>query len=297
VIDIGTDDSLRCIYSDRAVYVPQGKDPSQAVFMNGDGINLEHLWPQSKGAGDGTAGQSDMHHLVPSRVDINSIRENNPFSESADDQTDTWYFLNYSMMSIPKDMIELYSEADELVFEPREDRKGDIARALFYFYAIHNEDADRSFFDQQLPTLCSWHIADPVDERELTRAEKIRAYQGNINPFLLDCSLPARAFCGPEYNCTTTTRLPTHGILEYKVTAQGCQVRIDCRVRENGTLHFSLYSLDGMVHKFNERQISSGSNELMISTCDLPGGLYILTAVLENDDVYYMAEPVKVILH
>jgi len=297
VIDIGPDDSLRCIYSDRAVYVPHGKDPSQAVFMNGYGINLEHLWPQSKGAGDGTAGQSDMHHLVPSRVDINFMRANNPFSESADDQTDKWYYLNYSEMSIPDEMIEVYSEADELLFEPREDRKGDIARALFYFYVIHNDDADRSFFDQQLSTLCSWHIADPVDERELIRAEKIKAYQGNINPFLLDCTLPARAFCGPDYNCTTSTNSPDHVILAYDVTAHGCRVRIDFRVREKGILHFSLYSLDGMVRDIHKLYIASGPNKVVFSSCDLPSGLYILTAVLENDGAYHVAEPVKVILH
>lgn len=297
VIDIGSDDSLRCIYSDRAVYVPKGVDPSQTVFMNGDGINLEHLWPQSKGAGDGTAGQTDMYHLVPSRVDINSMRANNPFSESADDLTDMWYYLNYSEMSIPNEMIEVYSEADELRFEPREDRKGDIARALFYFYSIHNADADQSFFDQQLSTLCSWHIADPVDDRELIRAERIKAYQGNTNPFLLDCTLPSRAFCGPEYNCTTSTGLSSQGVLAYDVTAHGCQIRIECRVREQGILHFNLYSLDGMVHDIHKRYIARGSNEIVFSSCDLPSGLYILTAVLEKDGVHYRAKPGKIILH
>ena len=98
--------------------------------MNGSGINLEHIWPQSKGAGDGTDGQSDMHHLAPSRVDVNSMRANNPFDEIPDNQTVKWYYLEESLMSTPAMMIDSYSEADNIRFEPREDRKGDIPKFI-----------------------------------------------------------------------------------------------------------------------------------------------------------------------
>ena len=49
-------DSVRCIYSGLARYLPSGVDPSQWLYGTGlevGSINLEHSWPQAKGAGEG----------------------------------------------------------------------------------------------------------------------------------------------------------------------------------------------------------------------------------------------------
>lgn len=196
-------DSLSGIYTDMTLYLDPTQDPTQAVFLNGvdNGINTEHCYPRSKGAADGN-GKSDMHHLFPSRVATNSDRGHLPFGDIADNQTKRWYYKKNESTSIPdENKIDLYSEWIDTKFEPRESVKGDIARAMFYFFTIYKNKAlaaDPSFFAIQRADLCQWHVLDPIDSTEWTRTMKISTYQDDIpNPFILDCSLALRSYC-PE---------------------------------------------------------------------------------------------------
>ncbi len=101
--------------------------------------------------------------------------------------------FNYS--SIPSSNINEYSENNSSVFEPREDVKGDIARAMFYFYTIYEEEADDYFFQQQKDILFQWHNQDPITQDEVNRTNLIASYQNNIpNPFILDSSLVNRCY-------------------------------------------------------------------------------------------------------
>lgn len=179
-------------------------DPSQTVYQGGNGINAEHIWPQSKGAG-GIA-KDDQHNLFPSYARVNSIRGNKPFGEISDEQTTKWFLIASEEDTIPITNKDEYSESNSDRFEPREDRKGDVARAMFYFLAIYPDDANQSFFNRQRNTLCQWNELDPVDERELERNqaiaegttemnEKGEEVQGNYNPFILDDTLAQRTFC------------------------------------------------------------------------------------------------------
>jgi hypothetical protein len=146
-----------------------------------------------------------MHHLYPSRVKINSDRGNHPFGESQDNLTDKWYRNNEELNSKPSINIDEYSElylsSIENLFEPRENVKGDIARSMFYIYTFYSKtllakqpDTD-IFFETQRNTLCDWHFADPVDEKEWNRNLKISSYQGKYNPFILDCTVAQRLYC------------------------------------------------------------------------------------------------------
>lgn len=169
-------------------------DPSKTLYQGGEGINAEHIWPQSKGA-NGIA-KDDQHNLFPARVKVNSDRNNKPFGEISDNKTKRWYFKEERRATIPSSDIDEYSESISDKFEPREDRKGDVARAMFYFKAIYPDSADQSFFNAQQDTLCRWHQLDPVDGRELARNQAIaNNRQGNENPFILDETLALRSFC------------------------------------------------------------------------------------------------------
>ncbi|HUR31133.1 MAG TPA: endonuclease [Saprospiraceae bacterium] len=204
-------DSVECIYSGLSRFLPEGVDPSQYLFGSGletESLNLEHAWPQAKGAGDGTDGNMNMHHLYPSRVEINSDRGNHPYLESPDQSTQKWYLLYQEMSGAPVNNRDAYSELGQSLFEPRESVKGDIARAMFYFWTIYREDAveaDPDFFELQRENLCSWHKLDPVDNFESLRNERIAFYQdGKFNPFILDCSLADRAYCPNQNACETS---------------------------------------------------------------------------------------------
>ena len=190
------------IYTDHSVFLPANEaNPIQFLLMNNsvDGINCEHTYPQSKGAGNGNA-RSDMHHLYPARAQVNSSRGSKPFGENIDSDTDTWFYLNQSQSSIPNASTrDNFSESDILAFEPRESVKGNIARGMMYFYTMYKAEADNAdpdYFPSQIETLCEWHFTDPVDQAEWERTMKIGAIQGNNpNPYVLDCSVASRTFC------------------------------------------------------------------------------------------------------
>lgn len=186
-------DSVACVYTGFKIYLdPNSASPIQAALAAG--INNEHTWPQSLGA-TGNA-QADLHHLFPVRADVNSDRGNLPFAEIPDPQTDRWYRLHYQQTAIPAQFIDEYSELDlNLRFEPREDHKGNAARAIFYFYTMYRAQADPTFFLVQKENLRSWNVFDPPDSAELSRTSLIAGKQeGKPNPFVLDTTLAGRAY-------------------------------------------------------------------------------------------------------
>ncbi|MGB1206591.1 MAG: endonuclease [Chitinophagales bacterium] len=190
---------LTCIYTGHSVYLNPNEDPTTAAFDQG--INTEHTWPQGLGAGNGSA-KSDMHHIFPSEVDVNNARGSYPFAEINDWDTDEWYRFTSVYSNTPSQNIDEYSEIDldAYVFEPREDHKGNVARAMIYFYTIYRSQAnsvDANFFPPQLDTFCDWHAQDPADEAEIAMTNFIKTRQGNANPFVLDPSLVNRLYCWP----------------------------------------------------------------------------------------------------
>ena len=204
-------DSLTGVYSGHTIFLDPMLDPTQAAFMDGsnNGINTEHTYPQAFGASGGNA-RSDMHHLFPTRTPVNAARGNFPFADIPDNETQSWFYLNQVQSNIPTQNMDDYSEFKDGFFEPREDHKGNVARAMFYFYTIYNAQAnaaDPDFFEGQKVTLCTWHLQDPVDETEWNRSQKIANYQdGKPNPFVLDCTLPERSYCQEMMlNCLITS--------------------------------------------------------------------------------------------
>jgi uncharacterized protein len=158
-------------------------------------INAEHVWPQSMGA-EGPA-KSDLHNLFSSRIEVNSDRANFPFGDISDNQTTSWYLDDeeLSFKPSPQD-IDKYSEFKRGFFEPREAKKGDIARIIFYFRTVYPKLANASFFQTQKDTLCKWQANDPIDAGEVERSHAIaKTPQGNDNPFVLDPTLPQRTYC------------------------------------------------------------------------------------------------------
>ena len=194
------DGQVFCIYTNYSINLPNGLDPSSYLYDNG--MDCEHLWPQSMGASSSPM-KSDMHHLRPCRSNVNSSRGNKPYNEINDNATNTWYWLNIQSSNIPSSNINEYSETNSSYFEPREESKGDVARSIFYFYTIYENVANDNFFNTQKDVLYQWHIQDPPTNIEIDRTWAIAAYQNNIpNPFIIDHSLIERAYfyTEPEYN-------------------------------------------------------------------------------------------------
>ena len=180
-----------CIYTDFSVQL-NGSDPSTHLYENG--MNCEHLWPQSMGA-ENSPMKSDMHHLRPCKDNVNSTRGNKPYNEINDFLTDSWFWLDIATNNIPTNNINNYSESSANIFEPHENVKGDIARAIFYFYTIYENVANVNFFNLQKEILYQWHNEDPPNSTEINRTWNIAYYQNNIpNPFIIDDSLIYRIY-------------------------------------------------------------------------------------------------------
>ena len=193
IIDLHNDSLLTCVYTGFTIALDPSLDPSTDAYQMG--INCEHTWPQSMGA-DSEPQKSDMHHLFPCKDNVNSSRGNDPYAEIPDQDTEKWFRLDYYQTTIPTEFIDEYAEKENDApqsFEPREDHKGDAARAMFYFYAIYNDVANINFWNVQKDVLLLWHYNDPVDLWEYNRSNQIATYQDDIpNPFVLDSTLSRR---------------------------------------------------------------------------------------------------------
>jgi hypothetical protein len=206
VVDNDGANGVHCIYTDFTIFWTPGTDPSSNIYQGGSGLNAEHVFPQSMGAGNEPA-KSDMHNMRPCRAPVNSDRGNCPFGDIADSNTDKWHKNDVTQTTTPTTDIDTWSEKENdngCVFEPRESVKGNIARIVFYFYTIY-PSADANFFNGMKNTLIQWHYADPVDAVELERSTRVKSFQGKHNPYVLDSTLARRAFF-PQWIIDNTNR-------------------------------------------------------------------------------------------
>lgn len=271
-------DSVECVYTGHKLYLePSNPDPIGTLSRNGsaNGINCEHTFPQSKGAGAGNP-RSDMHHLFPTRARVNEARLNFPLGEVIDRTTQSWFVRDREQSDIPSDNRDDYSELGFDEFEPREIHKGNAARAIFYFYAIYREVADSDFFGEMRTTLCEWHHEDPVDSLEWIRNTMIASYQDNKrNPFILDCSLAFRTYCPDvEEQCEFTSIHDELGVIEriYPNPSNSLLILETDRMVDNGSIQVS-NGLGQVIYSI----FSSTGRSTKIDIQDLQPGLYTLS--------------------
>lgn len=137
-------------------------------------VNIEHTWPQSRFSGrhPKDVQKADLHHLFPTDSQLNAIRGNHNFGEVVKDKQQLKCNSGARFGSDTK------SGRD--IFEPPQDHKGNVARALFYFsvrYDLPIDPIEEAY-------LRKWNKEDPVDEEEARRNEEIFKQQGNRNPFV-----------------------------------------------------------------------------------------------------------------
>jgi endonuclease I len=165
---LGPDGKIECNYTGRRVRPDGTRSPG--------GFNTEHTWPQSMGASREPA-KSDLHHLFPVDGAANGSRSNFPFGSATclhDEDDSTRCSFEEAGSALGKDA------QGKWVFEVRKQKRGDVARAMFYF-AVRYE---HSIPDDEEAALRAWHEEDPVDEGEIKRNDAVEALQKNRNPFV-----------------------------------------------------------------------------------------------------------------
>jgi hypothetical protein len=273
-------DTLYCIYTEYPVYLTPGVDPTAAAFQSGQGINTEHSYPRSKGAG-GFVPESDMHHLFPARVNVNADRASFPYAEVPDNQAVSWYYDDEVFNTQPASDMGQFSELGIFEFEPPSAYKGDIARAIFYFYTMYRQEADLedpNFFEAQRSTLCEWQAQDPVDQREWDRTKAIAGYQeGKENPFVLDCTLATRCYCEGEVEpCTPPVNSRSLSAIRLELSAfpvpTASQVRLAYTLPAAGQLTIVLHnSLGQEIDSWSLGQQVAGSHQFDVQLPEVAG--------------------------
>lgn len=113
--------------------------------------------------------ERDLHNLVPVVSEIQNDRSNFPFGEIEREE-------------------RLYGACDfevdrgRKIAEPREEIRGDIARAYLYLYRTYGDGLPLR--REELQTFVEWDVADPADEWEVRRNRQIADIQGMSNGFV-----------------------------------------------------------------------------------------------------------------
>lgn len=166
-IDDGGVDTIECVYTGRKVYA------TTRTAAQNQNFNTEHTWPQSF-FNEAEPMRADLNHLFPTDVDANSRRANYPFGPVSG--TPTWQVGGSKLGT---------RSTGELVFEPRNSHKGDVARGLFYFVLRYGNLG--SFLGAtQEGDLRGWCRTDPVSTKETLRnnAIALAANQNKRNPLI-----------------------------------------------------------------------------------------------------------------
>ncbi len=157
----------------------------ESTWDNGTSWNREHVWPQSKGWFSTSNAGSDLHHIRPTDPTVNGTHSSLPYGEIDG---------KYASTSSTNGSVKTECEYNSSYFEPGDNRKGDVARIIFYLVTRYQEsdvyfDGDTSNKEitdvvQSVDMLLRWNELDPVDDLEKNRNEEVYTIQGNRNPFI-----------------------------------------------------------------------------------------------------------------
>ncbi len=156
-------DTIECVYIGRKIYAT-----TRTIAQN-LGFNTEHTWPQSFFPDEPML--SDLHHLFPTDAIPNNVRANYPFGFVVSNIT-----YNVGGSKLGRDV------SNNIVFEPRDQHKGNAARSIFYF-VIRHQNWGSYLAQSQETALRQFHLIDTVDARERLRNDRVKQFQNNRNPF------------------------------------------------------------------------------------------------------------------
>lgn len=115
---------------------------------------------------------ADLHNYYPSLARVELVRRNAQFAELSND-------IDSRFSDIGCELKTSFQS-----FEPRDDAKGNIARAIFYMHVEY----DLPIYGP-VAMYKAWHRLDPPDEQERVRNDRIEALQGIRNRFIDDPAL------------------------------------------------------------------------------------------------------------
>lgn len=274
--------SLLDIYSEKPTQIDSYEYTSttqQCGNYSGEGscYNREHLIPQSV-FNSIYPMYSDAHFVVPSDGYVNGQRGNLPFGKVS---SATYTSTNNSKKG--SNLNSGYSAGySGTVFEPIDEFKGDVARALLYFatryqnevtnwsYDMFNNTNNQVFTNTFLNILITWHLDDPVSAYEIAKNNAVYTFQNNRNPYIDH----------PEYVCqiwpSQCTALSSkdfvnfENISVYPNPSNENKITVETEIKLNEIL---LINVNGQIIKYI---FNPEFNNNQFSLDNLPQGFYFL---------------------
>ncbi len=219
--DVYTDLPTGSIYYNgtNEIQFAYGSDQCGNYSNEGDCYNREHSFPQSW-FNDASPMVTDLHHLFPTDGKVNNIRGNYPYGEVQKGNTGATQYYKSKNESYRGAPLATMGYSGNIVFEPRDEYKGDLARAQLYMATRYEDQINgwagngtanevllnatdepdivkrklQVYDDWFIRLLFKWHLQDPVSQKEIDRNNAIyyqlvtdgasTKRQGNRNPFV-----------------------------------------------------------------------------------------------------------------
>jgi len=171
------------------VYSGENNMYSQPFDWTTEGFSREHSfchnWMPSNPADSPELPEyNDFHHLFPTNQNnANALRSNFPLGIVVTASA-TYLGCKFGLDANGNN-----------VFEPRDEHKGDFARAIMYMAVCYNGVSGLNWklrdpisssiqYGQDQNVLKTWHFQDPPSNWEIARNDYIDSLQGNRNPFI-----------------------------------------------------------------------------------------------------------------
>jgi endonuclease I len=273
---------INCEYSNETtVYLPPFSFTTQAY-------NREHVLCKSWMLTSPTYGNAitnqpegaDQFNLLLTRSTPNQYRSNNP-------------------LGIVVNPTQQYGESKlgtningSLVFEPKNNRKGDAARAMMYQMVCYTGKQGTWGLDyllaqatqQDQAILKLWHQQDPPDVFERTKNEYIFSIQQNRNPFIdhpewVGCinfdSLIKTTLCGE----TGIESFTVHNQINVSPNPAGDYFAFTIESENFSEVDLKLYSVTGEIVLSEKQNLHPGLNNFQITIGNLLASTYFLRVV------------------
>ena len=297
---------VTCVYSgEQYLY----NEPFDWSYMSREHSYCHQWMPTNPADGSAAAPNNverkeynDQHHLFPTNQnDVNAVRSNFPMGEVVT-VTNVYLGSKYGQNNL-----------GQTVFEPRNQHKGDWARAIMYMCTAYNNQ-NNAFgtpqnwklknpisatisYGQDQNLLKKWHFQDLPDSYEISRNDFLDSLQGNRNPFIDS----VRYACYIDFTTMTYISNPTFpcystaaGIqekmatsFEYVIapnpTSGDFMLLINSNIEEKFAL--TVNDITGRLVYTKAIDVDNGFNNLTINDIHLQSGVYFVNLVYKNEKI------------
>lgn len=277
-VDNNGNGTVTCVYTGKIYSI-------NSSYNGGSDPNTEHTYAQSWFTSSSESiKKADIHHLFITTMTVNSSRGNLPLTNVANHSsgnTDV-YFTN-----TPRQSYRGYSSNNVQVFEPADQFKGNIARALLYFNTRYSGQSLVRDGVDMLPVLLLWHNADPPDNAERARNTAVFNYQGNRNPFIDHPEFVARIWGGTANEDNIVLSIPELNITSVYPNPFKSSLSLSVQTKYSAPVSTTVYNLKGQRIYSSISALPAGENKLQWSGLDdsgkqTPAGMYIICVESEG---------------